>query len=193
METSNKLKTVNIILSSIGEMPVNSLDGDKTQDVAVAVQTIDEVTAEMQARGWRWNTEYKFAFPRDGNNKVPIPSDVTVIEFSPCRYTDIDPVARGAFFYDRKNQTAVFTKTLTADRIVRLLSFEELPEAARRYITIKSARLVAGRILNSPPLVGFTQQEELVAWQGLVNDELRTTNTNVLNSDVSAAIARRTW
>ncbi len=50
--------SVNVCLSVIGESPVNSIKGDSLPtQVALAKQTIDEVSRDVQAKGWWFNTQ----------------------------------------------------------------------------------------------------------------------------------------
>ena len=53
-----QLEAVNVLLTTIGEAPVNSLSGKQTTDVAIAQQVLNEVNREVQSRGWHFNTEY---------------------------------------------------------------------------------------------------------------------------------------
>ena len=47
--------------------------------------------------------------------------------------------------------------------IVWLLNFDELPEVARRYIAVRSARIFQDRMLSSESLHKFHQEDELAA------------------------------
>ena len=56
---TTKLETVNSMLGHIGETPVNSIADTNALPVsaAMAVTIVDEVSREVQAEGWHFNTE----------------------------------------------------------------------------------------------------------------------------------------
>ena len=51
------LGAVNVLLTNIGEQPVDNLDNEQIQDARVAQQTLLEFHKDGQTRGWSWNTE----------------------------------------------------------------------------------------------------------------------------------------
>ena len=53
---TSKLKAVNILLSVIGEAPVNNLTPPLTGDASLAERVLDEISTEVQSSGWSWNT-----------------------------------------------------------------------------------------------------------------------------------------
>ena len=66
---------------------------------------------------------------------------------------------RGGLVYDVTNNTDKFDGQIEVEAIV-LVPFEELPEAFREYITIKSARLFATRYLGDELAMNALMQEE---------------------------------
>ena len=60
--SQQELPAVNQILQSCGQAPVTTLD-QTNPDVAIAYQTLLEVSREVQAEGWTFNKEghYKMA------------------------------------------------------------------------------------------------------------------------------------
>ena len=70
---TTELEAVNIILSGIGEAPVNSLS-DMTADVSLARNILAEISRETQTEGWQWNTEDDYPLTPDaakGEIKLP--------------------------------------------------------------------------------------------------------------------------
>ena len=56
---TTELEAVNTMLSMIGEAPVNSLTGTLPLDATIAKNTLTEISREVQAAGWHYNTEFK--------------------------------------------------------------------------------------------------------------------------------------
>ena len=54
-----ELEAVNILLTTIGEAPVNTLTGNQVTDVSIANQVLNEVSREVQSQGWHFNTEQR--------------------------------------------------------------------------------------------------------------------------------------
>ena len=65
-----ELEAVNVLLTTIGEAPVNTLTGKQTTDVAIAQQVLNEVNREVQSRGWHFNTEYDVELIPDTSNNI---------------------------------------------------------------------------------------------------------------------------
>jgi hypothetical protein len=57
---TTELEAVNAMLASIGEAPIASLDSATAADVQTAISLLRNTTREVQARGWRFNTEFGF-------------------------------------------------------------------------------------------------------------------------------------
>ena len=75
-----ELEAVNILLTTIGEAPVNTLTGNQVTDVTIANQVLTEVSREVQAQGWHFNTEDKVVLSRNEFNQIVVPADVARID-----------------------------------------------------------------------------------------------------------------
>ena len=58
-----ELQAINQMLAAVGQIPVTSIDTDSNQnptnpDVAMAMETLRQVSKEVQAEGWDFNKEY---------------------------------------------------------------------------------------------------------------------------------------
>ena len=69
---TSELQAVNIMLSSIGEAPVNSITGTTTVDVSTAKNILDETSMSIQSQGWHFNTHENYkTLSLDTDGKVP--------------------------------------------------------------------------------------------------------------------------
>jgi len=176
-----ELEAVNLMLSSIGESPVNDLAVDPTSDVAVAIGILRDTSREVQERGWDFNTETEFPLSVDIDGFVFLPLNVARLDISP-RYRHVHPdiVQRGLQLYDRAKRTFVFTQGPIVD-LVLYLDWEQMPPAAKRYVALVSARRFAARVLGDQSTVGYTMVDEMEAKALLMSAESDTANYSLLD------------
>ena len=136
---TSELQAVNIMLSSIGEAPVNTL-GSGLQEAEIAEVVLDNINREVQSLGWIFNTDLRKTLSPNTNGHIDLPSNCMKVDtVSVLRDYTTDIVERDRRLYDRVTNSFIFTKDIDVDMVV-LLSFDGLPEVARRYITLKAGR-----------------------------------------------------
>ena len=179
---TTELDAVNIMLGTIGESPINSLDAATgVVDAVTARSILSEVSVQVQEEGWHFNTDYEFVLTPATDGFIYIPGNA--IEVDTSAYSrDYDVAIRGNRLYDRGNRTYTFTEDLKCDLTI-LLEFNELPQAARHYITVRSARVFQERVVGSQILSGFTQQDEARALRAMRRYEAKTADYNILTSN----------
>lgn len=171
---TTELDAVNEMLSVIGESPVNSLSGSLPQDAALAQNLLHRVSREVQTEGWWFNEERDYELIPDGDGYINLPSDALFCDVDPSReHSARDVVWRGTRLYDRIDQTYVFTSSLKTE-LIRFLAFEDLPEAARWYITVKAARKFQDRVQGSPQDHAYTEMDEIRALALLRRSDARS-------------------
>ena len=181
---TTQLECVNTMLSTIGEAPVNSLSGSLPLDASTAVNILNEVNREVQSAGWKFNTSWKVSLNRDVNNKLVVGADVLHIEFNHLRESksSYDPVLRGNYLYNLAGETFTWTKDFEYVTVFYLLDFENIPEQARRYITVRASRIYHDRTLGSQSIHKFSIQDELGALALLKQTEADTADHNIFDS-----------
>ena len=182
---TTELESVNIMLAAIGESPINSLSGTLPVDARLAQSTLSEVNKDVQSEGWAFNTEIDVTFTRDGASKqIALPTDVLRIDPNIHQHPSIDAIQRGLKLYDRLNNKYEFDEDLICT-VVYFRDFDEMPEPARRYITIKAARVFVDRLVSDDGLRSYTQQDETRARAILMETDLSNADHNVLRGDPS--------
>ena len=176
------LDAVNVCLENIGEQPVDSLENEQIQDARIAQRTLLEIHEEGQTKGWSWNTEYNYPFQKDAKtNQIEVPEQV--VEFSVDRYQYNGRFQlRGTKVYDLLNRTFILDDTITelqAD-VIWLLSWDEVPEAYNRWVTVRAARIFSDRSLGSEALFKYTLKDEQDAQAELARVELQQEAPNML-------------
>ena len=189
---TTELECINIMLAAIGEAPVNSLTGTVPVDVRLAQSTLTEVNKQVQSEGWSFNTEIDVTLPRDGSNNIPLGTDVLRVDAQTHDHPSIDPIQRGLKLYDRKNNTFVFDEDIKCT-VVYFRSFNELPEQARSYMTIKAARIFIDRLISDQSLSTYTQEDEIRARSILMETDLSNADHNMLIGDPSISDAINTF
>ena len=104
--------------------------------------------------------------------------DLDISKYSPSKY---DVIKRGGYLFNKVDNTYIFTETLKA-LVVIFLPFTELPENARRYITIRASRIFQDRSLGANTLHKFQQQDELSALTLLRQEEADTGDHSIFNN-----------
>ena len=180
---TTQLEAVNTLLHTIGEAPVNSLTGTLPIDATLANNTITEISREVQAAGWHFNSFYKYELSLDGDSKTPLADNIMRVDLDVNQYplSTYDVIKRGSFLFNKQGNTFVFDKSLEA-KVIIFLPFIELPENARRYITIRGARIFQDRTLGANVLHRFGQIDEANALAVLKQEETDTSDTNIFNS-----------
>lgn len=186
---TTELEAVNAMLAIIGEAPVNTLEDTGLLDAAMARQLLTDTSREVQSRGWSFNIDLGFELVPTS----PLPGQLLV----PSDALQVDPVdtnksyvVRGKRLWDRVNHTDTFTEGTRCD-ITRLLPFDELPQAARQYITVRAGRVFQDRSIGSEARNGFTAKDELMALVALQTYEAETADYSIRDNDpVRSAISR---
>jgi len=131
-------------------------------DVAIALNTLREVSREVQAEGWSFNKEYDYPITPDSNNEVQIASDVLQMDLNQ-HYTqnlNRDSVMRGGKLYDRTNHSYKWTdETLYVD-IIWEFDWASIPEPIQAFITARAAAIVSSRIIGDPNQYQMLLQKE---------------------------------
>ena len=182
---TTKLESINIMMAAIGESPINTLQGTLPVDARIAQSTLTEVNKSVQSEGWSFNTEIDVTFTRDATTKlISLPTNILRIDPNIHQHPSIDAIQRGLKLYDRLNNKYEFDEDLICT-VVYFRDFDEIPEPARRYITIKAARVFVDRLVSDDGLRSYTQQDETRARAILMETDLSNADHNVLRGDPS--------
>ncbi len=186
-----KLDAVNTMLSVIGEAPVNTLDASsQTTDVAMAKSLIDEVSREVQSHGWHFNREYEVSLSPNSSDNILIPTNAARVDVEPADSRNKEYVQRGDKLYNKTDATFTISDAKKCT-ITYLLDWDELPETARQYIMIRSARKFQDRVVGSGKHHDFTMQDEMAALISMRSAEADAGDFTIFdNYDVGRVIDR---
>ena len=159
---STELDAVNQILSSVGQAPVTTLDL-QNPEVSIVLNTLREVSKQVQAEGWIYNTEREYELVPDSTSKeILYPSNMLQIDTNvEAHRNEYDVVRRNGKLYDRLHHTYEFTENVKAD-VVWLFDFTDIPPAIQAYITARAARMCAVKMVGDRELQALLQEQEMM-------------------------------
>ena len=159
---TEELPAVNQILASVGQAPVTTLD-QTNPDVAIAYDTLIQVSREVQAEGWTFNTEIGYDKEvTNGDKQFVIPNNMLQVDLNndDNTYSTKNVVRREGKLYDKYNHpyeiTSEASEELKLD-IVWLFDWVDLPIPIQDYIISRAASIVSSRI------VGDSQQYQILS------------------------------
>jgi len=133
-------------------------------DVAIALNTLREVSREVQAEGWSYNTEFDYKITPDSNNEIRIADDVLQMDLNQGYPENIekDAVFRGGKLYDKKAHSYKWTAETVYVDIVWYFDWESIPQPIQAYIVARAAAIVSSRIIGDSNQYQILQQKEAV-------------------------------
>ena len=181
IDNETELSAVNAILGAIGQSPVTSIN--KTNpEIGFIYNLLRDANVDLQAEGWHFNTERHVKYtPEDvgGVQKIAIGSDILKMDVTDgWSKRNYDVVKRNGYLYDKYDHTDDWdelTDGIDLD-IVRLISYEDLPEVFKRYIIYKAAVRAATQLVGNPQLAQLLAQQEALSRAAIMEYECNQGN-----------------
>lgn len=153
---TTRLQAVSVIIGTIGEAAPVTLEDDGRADLIAAERILDETSVAVQENGWYFNSTVRTITP-GLTGKISIPQYALRADVVD---STLNYVVRGDYLYDLDtNAYGGFTKDVEL-AMVEQLTFEELPQAARRHIMIRAARVFVDREVGDRVIRSFTKEDE---------------------------------
>ena len=181
IDNETELSAVNAILGAIGQSPVTSIN--KTNpEIGFIYNLLRDANVDLQAEGWHFNTERHVKYtPEDvgGIKKIAIGNDILKMDVTDgWSKRNYDVVKRNGYLYDKYDHTDDWdelTDGIDLD-IVRLISYEDLPEVFKRYVIYKAAVRAATQLVGNPQLAQLLAQQESLARAAIMEYECNQGN-----------------
>jgi hypothetical protein len=134
-------------------------------DVAIALNTLREVSREVQAEGWTFNKEFNYPITPNNNNEVIIPNNVLQIDLNRDDVTNMnrDSVNRGGKLYDRTAHSYIWEDETVYVDITWYFDWENIPTPVQAFIVARAASIVSSRIIGDGNQYQMLQQKEAFA------------------------------
>lgn len=167
---TTELEAVNEMLKAVGEIPVNTLEDLGFTDAAIARDTLRTKWRELLTRGWYFNRDSAYTFTPAADGRVVLPPNVLAVLPSNAEGRRIVP--RNGLLWNATD----FTDTYKPDEaptvdVIWLYAFENLPESARRVITVRAVTKFQTDQQGSEVNYKFTQDDERFALATLLHEE----------------------
>ena len=178
IDIDTELSAVNSILGAIGQSPVTSLVFDNPE-ISLIYNLLRDSNVDVQSEGWHFNTEKHVTYTPDATTgKIIIGNDILKMDVSEGWVKrQYDVVKRGGYLYDKFDHTDDWSDHSSIDLdITRLITFKDLPDVFKRYITYRASRVAATQLVANPQLVQLLAQNEAFARASLL--EYETTQGN---------------
>ena len=156
---ATELPAINQILMACGQAPVTTLD-ETNPDVAIAYQTLLEVSREVQSEGWTFNKEEHVAVTPNDDNEIPILSNYLQIDLTQADAGDKKAVQKNGKLYDKYNHTDKWTDGAVDCDILWFFDWVDLPRPIQDYITARASTVTSSRIVGDQTQYQMLQQKE---------------------------------
>lgn len=187
---TTETEAVNAMLRAVGEAPVSTISvGTLTADIQTAVDLLRDMSRTVQTRGWDFNSEENVTINLDVDGYAVVGQNILKLDTTEREY-DMELVQRGLRLYDKKNHTYVLTRAPKCD-VVYYLPWEELPEAARQYITVRAGRIYQQGLVGSGTLDHFTEDQETRALALMLEAEAESQDGTIFDHWDTASILDR--
>ena len=180
---TTKLQAVNTMLQTIGESSTNTITGSVPYEVSLAEDILDEIVRALCQDSYVFNTEEDVSLSPDVSNNISVHSNYVQVRAADEEYVIRDN-GGSPILYSMRDKSSTFQNDITVE-VVYLLDFEDLPEAAKRYCTIRAARIYADRLVGSQDIRVFSAQDEVEARAKLNSFVHAIGKVNMLNDSSS--------
>lgn len=175
LTVTSKLDAINIILSSIGSDPVNSINEELDVDVANAIRMLDKTSRDIQRKGWDFNSYALTLSPDRFTQRIAwIPTIISYHSTDGGTY-----VKRSDNFYDMQNQTFTFDKDIHLTAVM-MIDFDDLPDAFKTYSAARAALDFQTRYMGDTATMQDLQMSVQEAYQDIVTYDMNMGDYNML-------------
>ena len=154
--------------ASLTESSVSKrVENQPNPDVAIALNTLREVSREVQSEGWTFNKEYAYELTPDSNDEILIPDNMLQVDLNISSKhfgnRQFDSVNRGGKLYDRIKHTDKWTDDSVYADILWYFEWEYIPDPIQAFIVARAAAIFSSRVVGDTNLYQMLQQKEAFA------------------------------
>ena len=141
------------------------IESQTNPDVAIALNTLREVSREVQSEGWSFNKEYDYPITPDASNEVLIANNILQMDLNKS-YTqnmDRDSINREGKLYDKTAHSFTWTDATLYVDIIWYFDWPSIPTVIQSFIIARAAAIVSSRIIGDPNQYQMLIQNEAFA------------------------------
>ena len=186
-KNQRELDAVNQMLASVGQAPVTTLQ-QSNPDVAIALDTLHQVSREVQAEGWTFNKEYNYQMSLETDGTVNVPDNMLQVSLCESVLSNRNKRAvlrtrntvAGTDLVQRKlyeiiNHTFIWESAPYCD-IVWLQDFVTIPVPIQTFIIAKASTMFAQRTTGEQTMITMLMQMEAVTRASALEYETQQIN-----------------
>ena len=181
IDTDTELSAVNAILGAIGQSPQTTLNYNNPE-IGFIYNLLRDSNVDIQNEGWHFNSENHVKYePDSSTNKIEIGSDILKIDVTDGWIKrNYNVVKRNGYLYDKYDHTDDWSDvTEIYLDVIRLHTFENLPEVFKRYVIAKASRMAATQLVSNHQLVQLLAQNEVLARASCLEYECNQSNSSM--------------
>ena len=181
IDTDTELSAVNAILGAIGQSPQTTLNYNNPE-IGFIYNLLRDSNVDIQNEGWHFHSENHVKYePDSSTNKIEIGNDILKIDVTDGWVKrNYDVVKRNGYLYDKYDHTDDWSDvTEIYLDVIRLHTFENLPEVFKRYVIAKASRMAATQLVSNPQLVQLLAQNEVLARASCLEYECNQSNSSM--------------
>ena len=161
--------TVNISHSSTGNISIlksvvsYKVETQTNPDVAIAFNTLKEVSREVQSEGWTFNKELNLEITPDATTKkVVIPNNAIQYDLSQDYAVNLgrNSVNRGGYLYDTIHHTDQWEDEKLYIDVLWEWNYEYLPQPIQSYIVARASAIFSSRVIGDGQQFQMLSQKE---------------------------------
>ena len=151
-----------ILTQSIATSRVES---QTNPDVAIALNTLREVSREIQSEGWSFNKELDYPIIPDSSNEVIIANNILQMDLNKSYTQNMnkDSVNREGKLYDKITHSFVWTDATLYVDVIWYFDWPSIPTVIQAFIIARAAAIVSSRIIGDPNQYQILIQKEAFA------------------------------
>ena len=141
------------------------IESQTNPDVAIALNTLREVSREVQSEGWSFNKESDYPITPDSSNEVVIANNILQIDLNKTYTQNMgrDSINREGKLYDKITHSFVWTDATLYVDIIWYFDWPSIPTIIQSFIIARAAAIVSSRIIGDPNQYQILIQKEAFA------------------------------
>jgi hypothetical protein len=187
---STELEAINEMLTMAEYHPISSMsDVPNVPEAQRAQEVLQRTSRQFQGLGHSFNQEDDIEINLNEIGGVFIPENVLRID-GYNNFNRRDLTTRSGMLYDKDDHTFVLGDPGTAIKVtvVFRLALEDLPEHARRYLTLMAMRIFLSKVHSDIQLIQMMKEQEIEAKNAFNAAEFADGDFNMLDSYDSGSI-----
>lgn len=179
-----QLSVVNLMLGTMGELPLNSLTDSHTM-LPAALGKLDEWNRAIQSEGWWFNMEELTLSPSEIDNAIYLPNDCLEV-----RHVNSNVVKRGTRLYNLNGGSYEFTGDMNLE-LIREVDFEDIPEVAASYVSKMAIMAFQSDYDADAQKMRILQEQVRIALTDINSAHTRNRKSNFLRSNTRLALLKQ--